>query len=653
MVLVIRQSIYTALFLLISLPVLAQSALEYNGPYTVAGYSGNASFSFNIVDGDTLLNGAFKMQHSNLNNLISNTDKPFSITGSFTSSVPNGAWYFKFGNYTVAQIEGNNVAENYYNVKVDGSSHEAYGSLKGGKPNGKWVQQIHNIKGSESVGIRFYSAIEFDNGIPQKSFRVENESTALLGRFLRDGLAHDVWEMYSKESPDDAEKWYFKEGELSRIVLEAGDSGKVVSVYDFPNEQVKVVNLDKRYLQIVNLHQQLMSESNVDLEDGVIKLLHENASHYSRIDNILSKMGEVNFMPQFKVKVAYNPLKNNEIDTLNLISILFNEAEKSTRNLLGSTQLNLLKLADDKVLFQLAVLDHINQFKLPAIEKVVTAYNQQVLEHVKRENMLKKLCINECLDKEIIAKYQLGDSTYTKQFVGPNPNQYNFDQSGVNGFYQFTQYVAACIASIQNDLNKKLNNQAIEQELAEIEELLFVDVTRLNTQIDSLRVNATGEVDKALETIKNSAKKELSEYSSFEDISAKPDKAVELNDCIKTMIELSEQVSKIPSQKEEIKEVYKDDVWNPFTSTVMTEEVKKRITDAYNNVLIPYLVDGVNNNLSCTNAASINTLFLEVYQRMLELREEDTEKLEKKLKKEDDPIAILELFNINIPEAAQ
>ena len=78
----------------------------------------------------------------------------------------------------------------------------------------------------------------------------------------------------------------------------------------------------------------------------------------------------------------------------------------------------------------------------------------------------------------------------------------------------------------------------------------------------------------------------------------------------------------------------------------MEEVVKKRIIDAYEDILVPHLLETVQNRLDCDNAEAIVLIFDRLYRRMLELRDEDTSKLERNLKREQDPDDILVLFGI-------
>ena len=76
------------------------------------------------------------------------------------------------------------------------------------------------------------------------------------------------------------------------------------------------------------------------------------------------------------------------------------------------------------------------------------------------------------------------------------------------------------------------------------------------------------------------------------------------------------------------------------------KRLKSVITAAYKEVLVPYLLGQVENYLDCENAPEIHMLFVDLHQRMLEFRDKDTSKMERKLKKEQNPRIVLQLFNL-------
>ena len=72
------------------------------------------------------------------------------------------------------------------------------------------------------------------------------------------------------------------------------------------------------------------------------------------------------------------------------------------------------------------------------------------------------------------------------------------------------------------------------------------------------------------------------------------------------------------------------------------------VMDAYGQLLIPSILEKIENESSCDKTQSFHMMLDTLYQRMQELRNQNTSKLERKLKNEDDPDVVLQLFEISL-----
>jgi len=631
-----------ALIIISSLPVVAQVDLSYNGPFEVAGYQGMAVFDFRIEKSDTVYNGPFMMQNADINKLISSVDNSFSFKGNFNQNLPSEKWTMKFGKYSIA--DSSEVSDYTYHIKVNGQRHEAVGLMNKGKPNGKWLHIVNEVENSRVVNTFFKSEITFENGIPQRSFRIEDKDYIMVGRFLRDGHAHDLWELYSTQGSGAIESWYFTDGKLNKVVIDNEDFADTLMVYDQKIENPVLTNLDDRYLKIINLRNQVVHHAKGKWQSGIKVLLDENASYYKRINDIISDLGSSDFMPEFKVKTERLPLSEAEMESLKEIQDFHEKSSAISSSLLGSSQLNILKLADEEVLFLLSVLDKLDSDYLKTLGSLIEYNEDSILAYIPRDHLIPGLIKPQT---EISVSYSFSDSIKTKSFKGPKANEYSFEEGGLNVVSELAEYTFLSIDSVQKALDKKLKIEEREQLLMELEEQLVLEFTTLNELIDSLRIEVSGKYDKALKEIKSSAKKELSSYSSKTGLSGKAEDARALKTCFKETGKLSISLSQLPVKWEEIKEAYTDQVWNPFTSTVMDEELKSNITGAYRDVLIPYFLEKAENS-ACGNAKPLNNMLQTVHQRMMEMLKEDTSKVERKLKRENDPATVLELFGVDV-----
>ncbi|WP_299537298.1 hypothetical protein [Ulvibacterium sp.] len=628
-----------ALCVCLPLALQGQETLHYAGALQVGKYKGEAGYDYKVVGQDTLLNGPFIMERSNLEALLENEDSSFLFSGTFKDNFPEGFWRFQFGEFQ--SNSETQVIDYQYRVLISGTQEETSGTLKMGKPDGPWTYTVQQIKDSEVEKTLFKSSIVFEDGIPQRSFRVENENSTLVGRFLRNGLAHDEWSLYATDEVEAVESWFFNNGLLQKIQNRDDNGTKVVQLSIDSTKRKKTINLDTRFLSVLQL--QLPANDTLNIfESGMPKLLAENTLYYQKIDDILSELGESAFLPEFKVEVAYFPLDSEEIMQLDSIKVHFEKSKIISESLLDNTQLNILKLSDEEALFLYSVVNSISEKFLGPIKKVVDYHEQDILEFVTRDQLIGKLWPLGKPSKEI----EVTDIKLPKSFVLPNAEQFEFDGNTLTSIRQLAQYAAYSLDSVQQLLNDKLTQDQRQQELIALEEELIAQSKGLNSLIDSIGNNVPGIDKDALLQIKALAETSLSTYSAMEEVASKFSYAGELVDCYTQLNLLTKVIAELPAQWEEIQQNYQDGVWNPFTATVMNEEVKRRITAAYSRVLVPYFLNWAQSDLSCDNVDELVVLMQNTYQRMNELRNEDTSKLERKLRKEQDPKMVMQLFNI-------
>jgi len=623
-------------------PLTAQVELSYNGIYQIDEYKGNAQFEFYIQDNDTILNGAFRMASASLKQLLSARDNSFSFQGNFKKNIPSGQWLLKFGNYSVG--DSIDVIDNIYQVSVSGTQHHAEGQLAAGKLNGKWVHKVEQLDNSNVERKLFESTITFDKGVPQRSFRIENTNYVIVGRFLRDGHAHDHWELYPTDDQGVAESWFFADGRLKKIVLKESGREDTLSVFISELSNPELTNLDDRYLKIINLRNQIYHQSKGNWESKMKPLLDTNAEYYEKINSIISSLGDSDFTPEFKVKLERYPLTESEKGYLNEIERYYQKSVGISSQLLESTQLNILKLANNEVLFLLSVLTQLDNENISFLKRINEFNEENILEFIPRDSILPTLA---SINKQITVRLEDQDSLLSRVWEGPRADEFQDFEGGLKAALAVAEYTYLSADSIKNALNSKLKTEEREQALMELEEQLIAKYTSLNNSLDSLNANTSGKPGKALNRIKAAAKSKLSDYSAREGLEGKADDARGLIRCFTQMALLSVSIADLPSKWKQIEETYTDEVWNPFTSTVMDEDLKVHITDAYKDVLVPYIFEMADEDLLCDQVGALNALIAKTHVRMFAMIDEDTSKIERKLRRENDPVIVLELFGIS------
>ncbi|MEL6975676.1 MAG: hypothetical protein AAGL29_09820, partial [Bacteroidota bacterium] len=390
--------LYTLLLLFFSGTTFGQTQL-FSGNLTAGGYTGTAEYPFIIVDGDSIPNGSFLMYKSNVNALLQEKDSFFSFSGAFDNGFPTGFWKFQFGEFSSNQAS--QVVGYQYRINVSGVQHDAFGNLSQGKPDGDWTYKIAEVDNSEVSKVLFQSQISYDKGVPQKSFRIENDSSSLVGRFLRNGFAHDVWVVYSDTESEPAENWFFTNGLLEKIEKTTSEGNQTFPLFDATLKRDTQIVLDQRYLRVLEWYLSAQ-DSDFNPEEMVMyRLLEQNAAQYASIDQFFNDLGRSEFMPRFKVKVPYYPLDSLENKQLQEAKTSFEAANGISASLLGNPQLDLLIRSNPEAQYYYNVVEKLQQDFLDPLASFLKFEQQQILTFLHPDELYGQIWPNGLPEKQI------------------------------------------------------------------------------------------------------------------------------------------------------------------------------------------------------------------------------------------------------------
>lgn len=620
-------------FLHLPLIVIGQDVQTYTGSLKIGTYKGDANYNYSLRENDTILIGNFEFEKANPKALIGKGDVSFSIKGQFENDYPEGYWKFEFNEFQSSRKS--KVEDNKYVVNVNGKQRIAFGNLKLGNPDGEWTIKEQEIKNSKVQKVNFNSIIEFNQGIPQRSFTIQDDYQELVGRFLRNGLAHDRWTLFSDSELEEIESWKFNDGVLQSIHLQSRQTTKRIEVDVKDIDSIEVIPLNDKFFEILKLKLPSDKTKRI-LESGIAQLLSRNNKHYQSIDTVLSQLGTSSFTPQFKVSVPFYPIQTDEKRLIDSISSYVKKSSKISDYLLTDTQLSIRKLSDKDVRALEDTVEEIFEYILIPLQEISGYADNGLLRYIDRTKLLPRFWNGGISELQSFEKY---DIKLKDKIDKKSEALVVLNTLASQSFLR--------LEGIKNILEKKIDKQEKQQEAIALEKEMIKQHNYLAELSESALTDSIPKVYySAIEKLKNDAQEKLSAYSTINDVNEKLSFGKELVDCFKKFNGVGKGILKLPVQQDKIREKYQDAVWNPFIATVMDEMVKKRIVSAYENVLIPYFLQNIEEGLSCEDASKWVVLVDSVYDRMLTLREEDTKKMERKLKKEEDPLIILQRFQI-------
>ncbi len=612
-----------------------QERKMFEGSLQVGPYRGEALYQYSIIDLDTVFDGDFQIQKSNLETLVKNEDSTFSFTGFFDKGVPNGSWEFQFGEFkTNNQTQ---VVNNEYRVLVSGIQEIGEGSLVKSLPDGTWTYTINQIKDSKIDKTLFKSSIFFEEGVPQQNFQIENDSSVLVGRLLRDGLAHDEWSFYGTETVEDIEDWFFDDGLLRTVQIKSGNVSKEISVFDASLSDYKTIQLDAGFMALL--------KSVMHPENGkshIARLLEQNLGYYNKVNSVLNHLGTSNFRANMKVRVPHYPLDSLQNKTLKQIALDYQKAIALSVSILENSHLNIVKRTDPEALFYYNASEKIYNEFLDPLKTLVEHIDLEIVQYQQIPELLNRLWPNGKPNTAIVVSNERGEE---RTFSLPSSNEFEYDGDDLLSVSALTIYARMSLEFIKGSLASRLTNEEQLQMLNGLEEELIALSNALEQQLDSTS-GLSKEYQSALSQIKNVADSALTTYAGTNNSNEKLEYGMEVKTCLIQLKSLASNIKTLPLDQEAIKKEYTNAVWNPFMANVMEEEVKKRIVGTYEDVLIPYFIKMVSEELTCDNAGRLKDQMVNTNQRILELRNEETRKLERKLRREKQPIEVLKLLNV-------
>ncbi|MCC4212044.1 hypothetical protein [Leeuwenhoekiella parthenopeia] len=610
----------------------------YEGDYEISDFSGTATYTYTLKKGDTLKTGPFLFQHTSQDNI-----DPIEIKGSFEKDIPVGLWEYSSGNY-VPQKEKEFVDFSYV-TKLDGLKKAISGNYLEGKPDSTWTIQLDSIRNSKLSSNQFKSEITYKEGIPQLSFTIETTENLLAGRLLRNGYAHDTWTLFTKDGINELENWVFDNGVLKEVHIRINDSlEKTISFNLDGIEDVEVIDLDENYLTIMEFGLQNRDTTHV-FDHGLSSLLKENAAYQHQVEYMMSDLGASVKLAGMKVEVPKYELSREEERNLDAIADHYQKSQSIANTVLTDTRLVLKKLTDQKVALFYNSAEDIQVRYLEKLGKLLEYRKDQVISFIKRDDLIKGLWPSGLPPRVVMSQDTSGrEITYPIQ----TDLTYKTITDNLQDVEDMAHFTEALLTEIQDDLGLSSNDLTPQKNADTKEDELVKQATQLKTYIDSIAKPQRDDIKKTVLALKENTDKQLQQYAVIaqDSVETKNRTAQELNVCFAEKRELVDLLIQIPEDQQRLKEAYTEEVYVIFTATTMEEQVKKHIINSYDEQILPELLKQLREGLPCTGIQAWMTTYRNIQDRLFKLRNEDTGRLERKLKREDNPQEVLRLLGV-------
>jgi hypothetical protein len=577
------------------------------------------------------------------------------VSGQYKNGLKSNEWSFvnkRFRPTSIPIVDGYSVIH-----KSTGVEHVVQIPFLNGIAFGEGKVVTNQIENSQLHKNLFLAKASFDNNYFIGKFEAFSDSIRITGEVDAAGLLTNLWVFEHGYGDKIIEKRYYEKGVLTRHeILHQGLVHEVNHVGLSKNTEDEgdwvTIQADKDYLNILlrtnfgkkatdknqTLTDSIITKSNSFLTQSMNAFRTFNHLDVWKIDGDTTQI----FLP--KLRVRQYAFSDDEKQLIQNASADILKSQEIIKEYLEDPQVELNKHA---------------YRELALYYEIYTEYRDELKKLEKVFNLL-RLPSYEFLNRTEIMPYIFDGITY------PEIVKFKFKDNDTEENVAFPANLSVKDATIQSlathaeEILKELKTKmelvkpiidrnrkrfeivAKEQELLQKRDTikhLFSNGNK-DEKFNAMHARfAAVFIQNAEDIFVNYAKQEIENRIMRTD---------ETMLCLDEFINAYSEMIKIQARLDRIDEVYTRVVWNPFTFTDMTETVKERLFNAYKNDLLPYLLADIGQNATC-NSLAIRLQNMEVlYNRMRDLRDQDTKELERALRKVRDPNRIIELLSLTL-----
>jgi hypothetical protein len=636
--------------------------MTFNGPFAVGElWNGSATYGFQSVNGKAVMDGAFRFQLTEPDPIDTTLTHHIQIEGNYDKGQKSGAFTFK---RKLVSFAGTPSFSNYQAVfPVSGSELTIAAEFKNGRAHGNWRMLEVVIGDGQPIDTLIWVEARFNQGVFTGQFAGKSKRTAIVGQLDANGYLDGPWKF---TAVDDLlrfdEMRVFDAGLLREHLFSATGQQAVISYPGLATpdstQRTRSVEVGDGYFELMDFAREVYSTAGVT---GAARRLDErstlNNAEWRRIIEALYTVDGVNIWDALPGGAVLAPIKSR----LTTVAVP-NEVRKKMKSAVETHTLA-LRLAKEVLENPVVEMGRFANEEVGFSHAALQVFYAQLVQLNPLVELLND-SLAPCLNLNRVVEMQI------REFQYPETVRFSFNQTEQSRAYNFP-----------HETLSEINDVPL---LAALMDLLLMRVEKLKTAIESplegyIEEVALREKEAQLLVLRDSiqwyfgggfppnggmlpdnpfyarfapvflrrSEDALSSYAVLpaERKSAASDSLIQ---CFEGVLAFHGFLKQLPLRLAFVKTEYTGTIWNAYTFTYMDEVVKERLFKAYEHVLLPALLNDIENAQSVYLLAVKQENLRRLIDRMLALRLQDTKELERQVRKQSDVAALAQLLGLEL-----
>lgn len=580
-------------------------------------YEGYATYEYTVNGKDTILDGDFEFNGPILDTFTAVQRTYFSMKGHFSKNKPADDWQFNRTN--VSGLNKTTFNENFLRINTVAKKHQISGSFNSNKASANWRHDIISIADGQNAGTIFTAEIQ-ERKDNNKLLSIESSDCQLSGRINKTNLADSTWKWLQKNDTTYVQ-WQFEKG----LLIKVSNEEKSWSVDDkketLAASKINTVPLNQEYIDVLTLKLGLVDDN---ISNKVCISVLNTLDSLEKVRKEFFETLNQSYSTPLTFRLPYFELSDSETIKLDSIASFYALMDSLFGEVYGIKEPALFKKNFPEVVPLLDTINLLYSIEFKAVEKINSLNNSGVISYFNRDRLARYV-----LSKNQPLNTAQRDSLFNLQtFI--NHNKLALLQ--LKGLKERIMTL--------NDIRQKQKSLlALEKKMLDKNEIFKI-------AIDSALLVTPQKYTDGLNAIQSFRDSLTQQYWRAPSALEKLIIAEKNLTCFDNLLALTHLMYKQPEEERKITQLYTESAFNLFTSTDIEYVAKKRIVSAYSERLIPYFYNTLLPEISCENVTTAYSIISKSALRMQELKEEETQEIEKKLTKRLSNSEILSVLGV-------
>jgi hypothetical protein len=632
---------------------------QFKGDFTFNKLAGYSEFQFKKGPDQTIVkDGKFNFSRIYIDSVMQNKVYKNFAEGAFKSGLKHGNWIY---NNEEHEISIKDVRDFKVISELESFVFTLESRYDAGVPNGIWSFHTDRFIGNRIETKSSAERIAFKDGFITGNLQyktIEGGKTFFINGRLSDvGEMDGEWRLvYEQDSILISENRKYEKGFLLGLVKRDLNSGDLIEEVIYFSTIEKLNEIKNK----LNVGFEISERKfEVRYNDGFRKRFREYQAQLpgnAFIENFLRQIlqfenadyiddeGEFLKFPIYTRRFIYDLDEDDKI-RISEIPATFQELKSKTNTYANMNSLALNKSKSDSLafaheFFQASLAKFQNFENLIDIIQTgriefydLSNYIQSGLEYVSNADT-----INYTFNKEPRQKV----ITFRKVIE----NQENF----LRDFSEYLEEELDMVTSLGEFIEQELFEIGQDDDIRQIES----EILARRKYVDSLYVNHDfihlEEADLfnqiRLNFLLESFDKYVEEYGNMDSYAEKVGQSEKIIDLLNEIEKQFDALTKIYPSKEKLDELYQEEFFNPFTFSRYNQRVKERLFENGGMRLFDHYIRQLKEEKDYTKIKDQILKFENLHGRMLQLRNEDTRKLERKMRNNISPSKLESLLSL-------